>query len=122
MTARLGLAVATMVLMVSLHSVAQAPAPAVRDALDVFFLDTEGGQATLLVTPSRESMLIDTGFAGGRDADRIIAAMKLAGIAVLDYVVITHYHGDQVGGAAELAARVPIRHFIDHGPYTVELQ
>ena len=48
--------------------------------------------------------------------------MKLAGVTVLDFVVITHYHGDHVGGAAELAAKVPIRHFIDHGPYTVELQ
>ena len=92
------------------------------DTLEVYFLDTEGGQATLVVTPSHESMLIDTGFAGGRDTDRILAAMTLAGVAVLDYVVITHYHGDHVGGAAELAAKVPIRHFVDHGPYTVELQ
>lgn len=99
---------------------AQTPAPS--GTLEVYFLDTEGGQATLVVTPARESMLIDTGFAGGRDTDRIVAAMKLAGVTVLDYVVITHYHGDHVGGAAELAARVPIRHFVDHGPYTVELQ
>ena len=57
-----------------------------------------------------------------RDADRITAALKLANIGVLDYLVITHYHGDHVGNAAELASRTPIRHFIDHGPYTVEQQ
>jgi hypothetical protein len=67
-------------------------------------------------------MLVDTGFAGGRDAERIVAVMKTAGLTMLDYVVITHYHGDHVGGAAELAAKVPIRHFYDHGGYTVELQ
>jgi len=48
--------------------------------------------------------------------------LKLANIVVLDYVIITHYHGDHAGNAAELATRIPIRHFIDHGPYTVELQ
>jgi len=103
--------------------------------LDIYFLDTEGGQATLLVAPSGQSMLIDTGFAGNqgmppaagapavtRDADRISAVLKLANVTVLDYVVITHYHGDHVGNAAELASRIPIRHFVDHGPYTVELQ
>jgi competence protein ComEC len=108
--------------------------------LDIYFLDTEGGQATLFVSPSGQSMLVDTGFpgnqglapaAGGegavapgltRDADRISAVLKQANITVLDYVVITHYHGDHAGNAAELANRIPIRHFIDHGPYTVELQ
>ncbi len=48
--------------------------------------------------------------------------LRQAGVTVLDYVVITHYHGDHVGGAAELASRIPIRNFVDHGPYTVELQ
>lgn len=89
--------------------------------LDITFIDTEGGQATLVVAPSGQTMLVDTGFAG-RDAERIAAVLTRRGIGVLDVVVITHYHGDHVGGAAELAARVPIRHFVDHGPYTVELQ
>jgi len=114
--------------------IAQTPASSAR-ALDIYFLDTEGGQATLFVSPSGESMLVDTGFAGNqgmpavpgaplvtRDADRISAVLKLANVGVLDYLVITHYHGDHVGNAAELASRIPIRHFIDHGPYTVELQ
>ena len=51
-----------------------------------------------------------------------MAVLKLANVGVLDYVVITHFHGDHVGNAAELAHRIPIRHFVDHGPYTVEMQ
>src|SRR5229473_6255281 len=105
--------------------------------LDIYFLDTEGGQATLFVSPSGQSMLVDTGFPGNqgaatpaesnapgltRDADRIMAVLKLANVNVLDYVVITHFHGDHAGNAAELAHRIPIRHFVDHGPYTVEMQ
>jgi beta-lactamase superfamily II metal-dependent hydrolase len=101
---------------------AQAPAAAPRTTLEIYYLDTEGGQATLLVSPSGSSMLVDAGYAGGRDADRIVAVMKEQGLTVLDHFVITHYHGDHVGGAADIAARVPIRHFYDHGPYTVELQ
>src|ERR1700684_2403492 len=104
-----------------------------KKPLDIYFLDTEGGQATLFVSPSGQSMLVDTGFAGNqgapaveanatRDADRIMAVLKLANIGVLDYLVITHFHGDHVGNAAELAHRIPIRHFVDHGPYTVEMQ
>src|SRR6266576_2567236 len=105
--------------------------------LDIYFIDTEGGQATLFVSPSGQSMLVDTGFPGNqgaatpaeasapgitRDADRITAVLKQANVTVLDYVVITHYHGDHAGNAAELANRIPIRHFVDHGPYMVELQ
>jgi competence protein ComEC len=107
--------------------------------LDLYFIDTEGGQATLFVSPSGESMLVDTGFAGNggmpaaadgnsgtarvtRDADRISAVFKQARVNVLDWMVITHYHGDHVGNAAELANRIPIRHFVDHGPFSVELQ
>src|ERR1700686_4417255 len=57
-----------------------------------------------------------------RDADRIMAVLKLANVSVLDYVVISHFHADHAGNAAELAHRIPIRHFVDHGPYTVEMQ
>src|SRR5690348_15923749 len=67
-----------------------------QKSLDIYFVDVEGGQATLLVSPSGQSMLIDTGWPGneGRDADRIAAAAKLAGISQIDYVLITHYHND----------------------------
>src|SRR5260370_490490 len=86
--------------------------------LDVYFIDVEGGQATLLVSPSGQSMLVDTGWSGfkNRDADRIAAAAKLAGIKQIDYLVITHFHTDHVGGVPQLAAQLPIKHFVDHGP------
>jgi competence protein ComEC len=85
--------------------------------LKVYFVDVEGGQATLFVTPEKKSLLIDTGWAGneGRDADRIVAAAKLAGIFRINYVLITHYHADHVGGVPQLAARIPVDAFIDHG-------
>src|SRR5215469_15422248 len=86
--------------------------------LNVYFIDTEGGQSTLFVSPSGETMLVDTGWPGfnGRDADRIVAAAKQAGVTKIDYLLITHYHMDHVGGVPQLAARIPIRNFIDHGP------
>ena len=84
--------------------------PAARN-LEVYFIDVEGGQSTLLVSPSGESMLIDTGWAGHnhRDADRIAAAAKAAGVKKIDYLVITHYHADHVGGVPQLAEKLPIR-------------
>ena len=120
---------------VTRNAQAQQKAQQGQKPLDIYFLDTEGGQATLFVAPSGESLLVDTGFGGNqgmpavptaagitRDADRISAVLKLANVGVIDYLLITHYHGDHVGNAAELASRIPIRHFIDHGNYTVELQ
>lgn len=93
------------------------PAAAAQKTLDVYFVDVEGGQATLFVSPSGESMLVDTGWAGfdNRDADRIAAVAKLAGVNQIDYLVITHYHADHVGGVPQLAAKIPIKHFVDHG-------
>jgi competence protein ComEC len=87
-----------------------------KNGLDIYFVDVEGGQSTLFVSPSGQSMLVDTGFPGARDAERIASVVKEAGLTQIDYLVITHYHGDHVGGAPELAARVPIKTFIDHGP------
>ena len=77
----------------------------------------EGGQATLFVTPEHQSLLIDTGWPGndGRDADRIVAAAKRAGISKIDYVLITHFHMDHGGGVPQLTARIPVGTFIDHG-------
>jgi len=88
------------------------------DKLRVFFIDVEGGQATLFVTPEGESLLIDTGWPGnaGRDADRIVAEAKKAGLSKIDYVLITHFHDDHVGGVPQLVARMPVGTFIDHGP------
>ncbi|MBV9434490.1 MAG: glycoside hydrolase family 88 protein [Acidobacteria bacterium] len=85
--------------------------------LTIYSIDVEGGQATLLVSPSGQSMLVDTGWPEfeGRDADRIAAAVKSAGLSKLDYVVTTHYHRDHVGGVPQLADRVKIGTFVDHG-------
>ncbi len=87
-------------------------------ALQIYAIDVEGGQATLIVSPSGQSLLIDTGWPGfnGRDADRIVAAAKVAGVKKLDYVLITHYHRDHVGGVPQLAERMKIGTFVDHGP------
>jgi len=97
--------------------VSAAPAPLAQKALQIYFVDVEGGQATLFVTPEGKSLLIDTGWPGnnGRDANRIAAAAKDAGIKKIDFVLITHYHDDHVGGAPQLAAKIPVGTFIDHG-------
>ena len=88
-----------------------------KKSLRIYFVDVEGGQATLFVTPKGQSLLIDTGWPGneGRDADRVVAAAKNAGISKIDYVLVTHFHSDHVGGAPQLAARIPVGTFIDHG-------
>src|SRR6266852_1765837 len=94
-----------------------SPAPPAQKALQIYFVDVEGGQATLFVMPDGKSLLIDAGWSGnnGRDADRIAAAAKDAGINKVDFVLITHYHDDHVGGAPQLAAKIPVGTFIDHG-------
>lgn len=99
---------------------ALVPAVGSAQALRLYFIDVEGGQATLVVTPSGQSMLVDTGWPTdtSRDAGRIAAAMKTAGVGTLDYLVITHYHADHVGGMEQLAARVKFRNVITHGPTT----
>jgi len=96
---------------------ASSPPSTDEHALHIFFVDVEGGQATLFVTPAKESLLIDTGWPGnnGRDADRIVAAAKQAGITKIDFVLITHFHEDHVGGLPNLVARIPVGTVIDHG-------
>jgi competence protein ComEC len=84
--------------------------------LDIYFIDTEGGHSTLYVSPTGESLLLDTGSPGGRDVARIMAAIQAAGVKQIDHLVITHYHGDHNGGLEELATKIPIKHLIDHGP------
>src|SRR5215471_15394026 len=84
--------------------------------LDIYVIDVEGGNATLFVSPSKESLLIDTGNSGNgavRDAGRIMAAIKDAGLQQIDHLIITHWHGDHFGGLDALAPQIPIREFID---------
>jgi beta-lactamase superfamily II metal-dependent hydrolase len=86
--------------------------------LDIYVVDVEGGNATFFVSPSGESVLIDTGNGGPaaiRDADRIMAVVKESGITQIDTLITSHWHADHMGAMAELANRIPIRHYIDHG-------
>ena len=89
---------------------------------DIYWIDVEGGAATLAISPTGESLLIDTGFPGpdDRDAKRIFAAVQEAGLTRIDHLVITHYHTDHVGGLEALAAMIPIGHCYDHGTNTEE--
>jgi competence protein ComEC len=90
--------------------------PATKDLL-IYTVDVEGGQATLLVAPGGHSLLVDTGWPGnnGRDAERIQAAMKDAGITMIDKVLITHFHVDHVGGVPNLVEHIKVGEFLDHG-------
>lgn len=88
-------------------SLVQADEPA--KTLDIYWVDVEGGAATLIVTPAGESVLIDSGNPGRRDADRIFAvATKEAGLKKIDHLITTHYHRDHFGGAAQLSSALPI--------------
>jgi competence protein ComEC len=93
----------------SLHAFALAARAGQKDkTLDVYWIDSEGGGSTLIVTPNDESLLIDTGFPGGRDSGRIVAVAKAAGLSKIDHVAITHWHVDHMGGTAEIAQQIPI--------------
>src|SRR5262245_21123275 len=89
-----------------------------RTTLDIYVTDVEGGNATLFVTPSGESVLIDTGNANGavRDVGRIMDAVRDAHLTQIDHLILTHYHGDHFGGMEELSKQITIKEFIDHGP------
>ena len=102
----------------SLPSRFRWPRFAAGKSLQIYFIDTEGGQATLIVSPTGQSMLVDTGWPGfdSRDADRIVAAAKSAGVSAITYVVITHFHRDHVGGVPQLLSKIKVGTFIDHGP------
>jgi competence protein ComEC len=98
---------------------AMSPATSAQRSLDIYVVDTEGGKATLFVAPSGETVLIDAGNPGTRDVDRIMEVLAAAGVKKIDYLISTHYHVDHVGGLVALASRIPVAHFMDHGP-TVE--
>lgn len=83
--------------------------------VDIYFIDTEGGAATLIVAPSGESTLIDCGNPGDRDAERIFRTAKQAGLKQIDNLIITHWHLDHYGGVAALAQKLPIKRFYDRG-------
>jgi competence protein ComEC len=105
---------------VALAALFAAAAPAAR-TLDVYLIDVEGGKALLAVSPSGESLLIDAGWPASNtrqaSTDRIVEAVKAAGLKQIDYLVISHYDTDHIGDVPALAARIPIRHLVDHGPF-----
>jgi beta-lactamase superfamily II metal-dependent hydrolase len=111
----------------ALAAAATVPVGAAK-TLDIYFIDVEGGQSTLVVTPAGESLLIDSGFPGSggfdavpgdpkqaRDANRIVAAARAAGLTRIDFFLNTHFHADHDGGIVELASLMPVGAFIDHG-------
>lgn len=119
---------AWMMVVVALAESAPRPNAASRATLDIYFIDVEGGQSTLVVAPSGQTLLIDTGFPGdgtftsvpgdpkqARDANRILEAARAAGVTRIDYLLITHFHADHDGAVPELAQLIPIRTFVDHG-------
>lgn len=83
--------------------------------LDIYVSDTEGGKGTLFVSPTGETVLVDTGNPGDRDVGRIMDMIHSAGVTKIDYLISTHYHTDHVGGLTEIAKRIPVTHFMDHG-------
>jgi competence protein ComEC len=85
--------------------------------LNIYFIDVEGGQSTLVVTPAGQSLLVDAGYPerDGRDPDRIMAAVRDARLTRIDYLLVTHLHEDHDGGAAALSQRIPIGTFVDYG-------
>ena len=86
--------------------------------LDIYVVDVEGGNASLFVSPTGESLLIDTGnggMAAPRDAGRIVEAAKDAGISQIDHLITTHWHGDHFGAMEIVASKLPIKQYIDHG-------
>ena len=97
---------------------ADNPQSTARQGLDIYFIDVMGGAATLVVTPERESILIDSGWPGQEDRDpkRIEHVVKdVAGLDHLDHLVTTHWHTDHYGGVEGLSRRVRIDHFWDRG-------
>ena len=107
------------VMALALLAVSPAAQTRAGRTFDIYVVDVEGGNATLFVSPSGQSLLMDTGNGGAaasRDADRIMAAVKDAGLTQIEHLITTHWHGDHFGAMADLAGRIPIRHYIDHGP------
>ena len=86
--------------------------------LDIYWVDVEGGAATLIVTPAGESVLVDAGNPGRRDPDRIVKVVtETAGLRQIDHLIVTHYHGDHYGGAITLAELLPIKNLHDNGKF-----
>jgi len=106
---------AAIVAVLVLTRIAGLQAQTPSGTLNIYYIDTEGGQSTLFVSPAGESLLVDSGNAGDRDLGRIVETLKAAGVKQIDHMWTTHYHGDHVGALLALAKQFPIMHFYDHG-------
>jgi beta-lactamase superfamily II metal-dependent hydrolase len=102
-------------LVLAVGAVCVSARAAERNSLDLYWVDVEGGAATLIVTPAGESILIDTGMPGERDPKRIVKAAREAGLKQIDHLVTTHFHIDHFGGAAAVAKELPIVNLYDNG-------
>jgi beta-lactamase superfamily II metal-dependent hydrolase len=111
-----GLVAALGVAILAAAPAAQPPQARSGKTLDIYVADTEGGKAALYLSPSGQAVLVDSGNPGPRDHERLIAMLNDAGVKQIDYLISTHYHVDHVGGLPELAKRIPIAHYVDHGP------
>src|SRR5687767_6021065 len=108
----------TLATLVLLLTASLASAGSADKRLDLYWIDVEGGAATLLVTPAGEGLLLDTGNLGRRDPERIVkVAGEIAGLKQIEHLVITHYHGDHFGGAITLADLMPIKNLYDNGKF-----
>src|SRR5438067_13305348 len=108
--------VARLVTLVAGCAFLSAQAGQADKTLDLYWIDSEGGGSTLIVTPAGESVLIDSGNPGGRDSRRIHhVAAEVAGLRKIDYLVTTHFHTDHFGGAAELSKLMTVRAVYDNG-------
>src|SRR5713101_63238 len=108
-------------LFVALTPFCSAAMSAAPKSLDIYFIDVEGGAATLIVTPTGESLLVDSGFPGDRDAGRIAhVALEVAGLKQIDHCIITHWHRDHEGVVPTLAKLIPVKSYYDVGlPQTI---
>jgi competence protein ComEC len=109
------------VLALTTFGFAAAVAVPAAEPLRIYYIDTEGGAATLVVTPAGESILADAGNPGGRDAKRIYQTAQKAGVKRINLMWVTHFHSDHWGGVAELKQLMPIDKFYDHGPARVDI-
>ena len=105
------------VLLAAALAVLVAPVVEAAKTLDFYTIDVEGGKSVLVVSPAGESMLIDAGWPRAASVDRIVDAVKDAGLTKIDYVLVSHFDIDHIGDLPRLASRVPIGHVFDHGEF-----